>query len=71
MSESTIFDIIADGRIMNPALVFLGSFLFISFIASMLFIVASVNSSRISQIDNGDESEPSYRERAVPAQHKG
>jgi hypothetical protein len=55
---------------MNPALVFLGGFIAISFIATMLFIAASMNSSHISQVEDGYESESSYSGRAVPVQPK-
>jgi hypothetical protein len=56
---------------MNPLLLCLGSFIVLSFITTTLFIAASVNSSRMSQIEDGYESEPSYSGQAAPAQPKG
>lgn len=67
---SIVYDKIVDGRTMNPALLCLGSFIVLSFIATTAFIAASVNSSRISQVEDGYESEPSYSGQAVPAQPK-
>jgi hypothetical protein len=56
---------------MNPILLCLGSFIVLSFIATSLFIAASMNSSRMSQAEDGYESEPSYSGQATPAQPKG
>ncbi len=53
---------------MNPVLICLGIFIALSFIATTLFIAASVNSSRLSHAEDGYgyESEPSYSGQAVP-----
>lgn len=42
---------------MNPVLICLGSFILLSFLATLLFVAASMNSSRISQEEeNGNGS---------------
>lgn len=51
---------------MSAWIVCLGMFLFISFLATIFFVGASMNSSRISQREEGYESEPDFRGHPLP-----
>jgi hypothetical protein len=41
---------------MNPVLVCLGAFILMSFLSTLLFVAASMNSSRISQSEEGAQA---------------
>lgn len=41
---------------MNPVLLCLGTFLLLSFLSTLLFVAASMNSSRISQSEEGAQA---------------
>lgn len=43
---------------MNPVLLCLGTFLLLSFLSTVLFVAASMNSSRISQSEEGGQATP-------------
>jgi hypothetical protein len=53
--------------VMNPVLICLGSFILMSFLSTLLFVAASMNSSRISQAEEGYEPEPTFHGHPVPA----
>jgi hypothetical protein len=52
---------------MNPVLFCLGSFILMSFLSTLLFVAASMNSSRISQVEEGYEPEPAFHGHPIPA----
>ena len=53
---------------MNPVLVCFGIFLLLSATSTLLYVAASMNSSRISQAEDGYEPEPSYHGHPVSVQ---
>lgn len=53
---------------MNPVLICFGTFFLLSFLSTLLFVAASMNSSRISQAEEGYEPEPTFRGHPIPAQ---
>ena len=55
---------------MNPVLFCLSLLLLFSATATLLFVAASMNSSRISQVEDGYEPEPSYHGHPVSVQSK-
>lgn len=57
---------------MNPVLVYLGAFILMSFLSTLLFVAASMKSSCISQekegaqAELGTEPEPTFKGHLVP-----
>jgi len=51
---------------MNPLMICLGIFILLSGFSTLLFLAASMNSSRMSQAYEGYEQESGYRSEPIP-----